>query len=81
MNLSDPFLLSTFVNLVLSQLSLPLTAPTQPLLCVAIGSLTERILNVPELVEAAEELVATQTIDCSGLSYREQVRSGCTIFP
>lgn len=77
MNLSDPFLLSGFVKLMLSQLSLVLTRHTQPIFCFVVGSLTERFLNLPELVEAAKERVTTQTIDCSGLSYREQVR-GCT---
>ena len=73
MNLSDSALLGSFVELMLSQLSIPLVAHSQPILCMDVESQTERITNLPELVESVDEIVPVQIIDFSGLSYREQV--------
>ncbi len=75
MNLRDPSLLSGFVELILSRLSLPLTTPTQPLLCLAVRLVTQRILNSSQLLEAVRRDVDAQMLDFSGLSYREQVRN------
>lgn len=73
MNHSDPSLLAGFAGMVLSHLSLLLTTPTQPYLCLVKRTLTRRILNDQELIEAVSGEVKVQVVEFEGLSYREQV--------